>query len=140
VNIREERFGDVSVLSVAGEFDARTAPLAHAALDGLLEQLQKRLVFNVSGMEIVTSTAISFLIDAAKRTRKLGGDAVLSEAPRLLMSSLRSLDVGEYFRTFESDQDALAHFRELAGQAEAGAEDEQQGDSGTRPPWWKFGR
>ena len=43
--------------------------------------------FDLSGMEIVTSTGVSFLIDAAKRTRGLGGDVVLSNPTRLLKAS-----------------------------------------------------
>ena len=94
MRIEEESFGDVTVLTVAGDFDARTSPRAHEKIDGLLEHFNVRLVFNLSGVEIVTSTAISFLIDAAKRTRKLGCDAVLSQPTRLLQTSLRSLEIG----------------------------------------------
>jgi len=139
MEIREERIGEVSVLTVVGEFDARTAPQAHAKLDGLMEHLRTRLVFNVSGLEIVTSTAISFLLDAAQRTRKFGGDAVLSEAPNLLMKSLRSLDVGDYFQTFDSDDEALAHFKRLAEEAESSARAADSGEEKQRP-WWRLGR
>ena len=139
MEIGEERIGEVTVLSVVGEFDARTAPQAHAKLDGLMEHLRTRLVFNVSGLEIVTSTAISFLLDAAKRTRKFGGDAVLTEAPQLLMKSLRSLDVGDYFQTFDSDDAALAHFKRFAEEAESSAS-AADGREEKQRPWWRLGR
>ena len=126
------------MLAISGEFDARTAPEAHAKLDGILEHLRKQIVINVSGMEIVTSTAISFLIDAAKRTRKLGGDAVLSQPPRLLLSSLKSLGAGEHFATFDSDDAALEHFRHVAKRAES-QQEADTADEGQRP-WWRFGR
>ncbi|MHC4956546.1 MAG: STAS domain-containing protein [Planctomycetota bacterium] len=140
MKIGEQRFDDVTVVAIAGDFDARTAPHAHEKLDSLLEQFDSRLVFNLSGLDIVTSTAISFLIDAAKRARKMGGDAVLSQPTRLLQTSLNSLDIGDYFQSFESDADAVAHFRALKSRAEKEAAEEATRHPDEKRPWWRLGR
>ncbi|MHC4135398.1 MAG: STAS domain-containing protein [Planctomycetota bacterium] len=108
----EEQVGDISILTVVGELDARTLPDAHEKLASLLKVLRVHLVFDLSGMEIVTSTGVSFLIDAAKRTRELGGDAVLSHPTRLLQGTLKSLKIADYFKVFPTSKEAVWYFRD----------------------------
>ncbi|MHC4579645.1 MAG: STAS domain-containing protein [Planctomycetota bacterium] len=112
MRIEEEREGDITILTIGGDLDARTLPDAIEKLDALIKDLRICLVFNLSGMDVVTSTAISFLIDAAKRTRNLGGDAVLSNPTRLLQGTLKSLKIGDYFKVFPTDKEAVWHFRD----------------------------
>ena len=63
-------------------------------------------------MEIVTSTGVSFLIDAAKRTRELGGDVVLSNPTRLLQGTLKSLKIDDYFEVFPTREEAVRYYRD----------------------------
>ena len=105
--------GNVTILTVRGEFDARTLPVATERLDSLLSELRSRVVFNLARLEIVTSTAIGFLVDATKRTRNLGGDLVISEPTRLFRSAADTLRMGSVLNTAESDEQALEHFRKL---------------------------
>ncbi|MHC5051820.1 MAG: STAS domain-containing protein [Planctomycetota bacterium] len=137
MRIDEEQTGDISVLTIVGELDARTLPDAHEKLAELLKVLRVRLVFDLSGMEIVTSTGITFLIDAAKRTRELGGDAVLSNPTRLLQGTLKSLKIADYFKIFPNNKEAVWYFRDRE------LEDTQVPDPpAPRPGWWSrlFGR
>ncbi|MHC4959105.1 MAG: STAS domain-containing protein [Planctomycetota bacterium] len=113
MDIGETRFEDVTVLSIVGDFDAHNAPHAHEKLDALIKELRVRLVFNVAGIPIVTSTAIGYLIDAAKRMRRLGGDVVLTGTNRLLLQTMEALQIQEFLKTFASAEEAIAHFRGL---------------------------
>ncbi len=112
MRIDEEQVGDVSIVTVSGDLDARTLPDANEKLDSLLKVLRVRLVFDLSGMEIVTSTGVSFLIDAARRTRELGGDVVLSNPTRLLQGTLKSLKIADYFKVFPNSKEAVWYFRD----------------------------
>jgi len=112
MHIDERREGDVSILTIVGEIDARTMPDAQAKLEELFMTLRSNFVFNFASADLVTSTGISFLLDAAKRARALGGDAVLSNPPRLLMQSLKMLKIGDHFKTFPDDERAIWHFRD----------------------------
>jgi anti-sigma B factor antagonist len=112
VRVDEEQAGDVSILTIVGDLDARTLPDANEKLDSLLKILRIRLVFDLSGMEIVTSTGVSFLIDAAKRTRELGGDVVLSNPTRLLQGTLKSLKIDDYFEVFPTREEAVRYYRD----------------------------
>ena len=77
MRIEELRYDRVSVIKIIGELDAGNLPDAGEVVDGNFKGLRSRLVFNVEDIPIVTSTAISFFIDTAKRAREFDGDAVL---------------------------------------------------------------
>ena len=113
MRIGEERKGDVSVLRIEGELDAGTLPDAAGAVDECFKGLRTRIVFNLSGVPMVTSSAISFLIDAAQRARRHGGDAVISEPTELLRKSLKVLDLDRFFEIFDEEAHAVTHFREI---------------------------
>ena len=71
VNIEETRIDEVTtVLTITGEFNAVTQPVALEKLDELIRGMRVRVVVNLGRIEVVTSTAISFLVDSARRTRK----------------------------------------------------------------------
>ncbi len=106
----DERLVDgIAILAISGDLNAHNIPDANERLDAHLKTLRCRLVFNLSGLEIVTSTAIGFLVDAARRTRKLGGDSVVSEPTRLFQKTMDMLQAGKVFKTFPSDNEAVAY-------------------------------
>jgi anti-sigma B factor antagonist len=113
MEIGERRIEDVTVLTIAGEFDAHSAPDAHEKLDSLIKELRVRLVYNVAEIPIVTSTAIGYFINAAKRVRRLGGDVVLTGTSKLLLQTMEALRIEEVLKTFPTDEDAIAHFQGL---------------------------
>ncbi len=109
MQIDERLVDDVAILAISGDLDAQNISDANERLDAHLKTLRCRLVFNLSGLDIVTSTAIGFLVDAARRTRKLGGDTVVSEPTRLFQKTMDMLHAGEVFKTFPSDNEAVAY-------------------------------
>ena len=112
MRIEELRYDRVSVIKIIGELDAGNLPDAGEVVDGNFKGLRSRLVFNVEDIPIVTSTAISFFIDTAKRAREFDGDAVLSAPTDLLRKSLQILDLHKFFLIFDDDDAAIAHFAE----------------------------
>jgi len=120
MQIEELRVGEVTILTVTGDFDARTLPVAAGRLDALLADLKIRIVFNLSSLEIVTSTAIGFLVDASKRARGLGGGLVVSAPSRLFRSTVDTLRIGEVLVMAPSDEEAVEQLqlREEAPESE----------------------
>jgi len=114
MRIEEVQYDKVSVIKIIGELDAKTLPDAGQAVDEQFKGLRTRIVFNVQDVPMVTSTAISFFIDSAKRAREFNGDAVLSAPTDLLRKSLQILDLHRFFLIFDNDDDAIAHFQEVA--------------------------
>ncbi len=112
MRVDEERVGDVTILTLRGDLDARTVPDVRERLDELIKVLRLRVVFNLSEMEVITSTSVSFFVDSAKRLRRLGGDALLSHPPRLLERTLNALRIADFFRLFPDDDAAVRHFQD----------------------------
>jgi anti-anti-sigma factor len=111
MRIEEDRVGGVTILSVAGTIDASTLPAASAKLDALFGESRTCIVFNLSGLEVVTSTVIGFLVDATRRAQALGGDLVVSTPSRLFRSSVDMLGAGDEFTLAPNNEEALAHLR-----------------------------
>ena len=114
MTISEQRVSDVTILEIAGDFDARTMPVANAKLDELLQGLRTQLVFDLSGVELVTSTAIGFLVDASKRTKRLGGETVLVALSPLFRKTLQMLKIDTLFKDFPTHGDAVGYLRDRA--------------------------
>lgn len=135
MRIEERQVDEITtVLTVTGEFNAVTLPGAQEKLDDLIKGMRIRVVVNLGQIDIVTSTAISFLMDAAKRTRKLGGDAVVSEPTKLLMSTVEALDFGDYLKTFETDDDAVAYYAAMPKGPPPTTDPEPE----QRQPWFRL--
>jgi anti-sigma B factor antagonist len=112
MKIDEERVGDVTILAFVGEFDNHYVPDAVEKLDGLFKkELRLQLVFDLSKLDFITSSGLSFFIDSVKRVRRLDGDLVVSRPSRLLKKTVETLDVGEFFTVYASNEEAIAHFR-----------------------------
>lgn len=119
MEITERQFGEVTVLAIRGDFDAYSLPQGQQKLSELIKKMQVRLVVNLRDLEIVTSTAVGFLADAARRTRRLGGEVLVTEVSRLFLRVVDTLQFGSCITVFDTDRDALAHFERLAEAREA---------------------
>jgi anti-anti-sigma factor len=115
VRIEDEPFGDVTVVSFTGEFDLHTLSEASEKFDHLIRTLKHRLVFNIGGLEFISSSALSFFIDAVKRIKLLRGELVLSEPTRLFTKTVRSLGIEDFFTAFPNDREAIDYLRQAGG-------------------------
>ncbi|MHC4931457.1 MAG: STAS domain-containing protein [Planctomycetota bacterium] len=112
MRIEEEAFGDVTVVAFIGEFDLHTLSGASEKFDHLVRTLRHRLVFNIGGLEFISSSALSFFIDAVKRIKLLRGELVLSEPTRLFTKTVRSLGIEDFFTAFPNNREAIEYLRE----------------------------
>lgn len=122
MKITETQFGDVTVLAICGDFDGYSLPLAQRKLNELIRSMRVRLVVNLRDLEIVTSTAVGFLADAAHRTRRLGGETLVTEVSRLFLRVVDTLQFGTCITVFDTDELAIAQFGRLAEQRTAALE------------------
>jgi len=108
MRIEEKQIGPVTVLRFDGDFDARTLPRANQAVDALFEAMRFRIVFDVSGIEVATSTAVGFLAGAARRSQNYGGKVVLCHPSKLLLDTVRILKFDSLFEHRDSEEEAVA--------------------------------
>ena len=120
MRIEEAPVGDVTLVAFSGEFDAHHLSMATEKLDALFESMRNRLIFNIGGLDFITSTALAFFIDAVKRARALRGEVVITQPTKLFEKTTSALDIESFFHVFPTNADALAYFR-VSGEADADA-------------------
>jgi anti-sigma B factor antagonist len=68
---------DVTVVALAGRFDAQSAGQVDAGLQARFQEGVKKLVVDMGQVEYVSSAGLRVLLAAAKKTNALGGRLVL---------------------------------------------------------------
>lgn len=84
-----------SVVTVAGELDAHTAPLLEAETGPLSSSPGGALIVDLSEVSFIDSTGLGVLVTALKHTREAGGtlDCVVATPRVLKVFALTGLDV-----------------------------------------------
>jgi anti-sigma B factor antagonist len=109
VNIEKRTIGDVTIVTLAGEFDAASDPATLEKLDAIIEGAT-RVVFNFRDLTFMTSSALGYLLKITRALRDRGGELVYSEASRPFHNIVEIYEIDRVFRVFPDDQAALAHF------------------------------
>lgn len=108
MEIERQAVGEVPVLAFKGDFDAFAMREGVEAIEAEIEGGRRRLVLNLGGMNMISSSPLGFLIKTHKALRAEGGALVISEPSDHFLSTVRTLGIPEYFETFESDAEAAA--------------------------------
>ncbi len=78
MEIKEESRGNVKVLGLRGRLDANSSPLVERQLQALLDQGERRLVLDLSGLTYISSLGLRVFIAVAKSIQKVNGKLALS--------------------------------------------------------------
>lgn len=85
LRLEDSQHGEATVVAVAGELDALSAPQLDAHLTGLWTNLPDYLVVDLSEVEFLDSTGLGVLIKALTHLRENGAEmAVVATTPRVL--------------------------------------------------------
>ncbi len=106
--MREEQVGDVTVLTPAGTMDMTSLPAFDRRVTKLVESGTRALVWDLSEVGMIPSTAAGFLIAAGKRLRDAGGRMVLAGLQQRVLGVLKTMGVADVFRIFQDRDAALA--------------------------------
>ncbi|HEX5138818.1 MAG TPA: STAS domain-containing protein [Planctomycetota bacterium] len=116
MRIEHSRQGDLSVVSLEGEFDFHDVTQASEVIGAFIDEGARRLVFDLRALRFLSSGGIGYFIQTAKRLRNLGGELVLANSPESFDWVARTLGIDRVIRMFPDDQAAIAHLRD-AGRA-----------------------
>jgi anti-sigma B factor antagonist len=111
VRIDREQVGAVTILSFVGEFDAVSKPAMLQEIDDLIEG-SKQVVFNLSEVTFVNSSALGYLLKTVKTLRDEGGELVFTEPAKCFRNIVDVYGIDKVFLVFASDRAALEHFGE----------------------------
>ena len=86
MQIKDEKQGDVTIVTIDEHLDTLAAPQLEACLLGLIEAGERRVVVDCAALEYVNSAGLKTFLIAAKKLELLGGQLVLCTlAPPVLM-------------------------------------------------------
>jgi len=110
VKVNEEQIGAVTVLTPVGDMDATELPAFEARVARLIADGRHNLLWDLSAVRILPSTAAGFLLQTVQRARGAGGRCALAGGSALVLGTLRTMGVLEIFRTYATRDEALAAF------------------------------
>jgi len=122
----EEREGGMVVVQPLGQLDSNTYTLLEEALDPLLKPSLSVLVFDMRGLEYITSAGLRVLFKAAKEVERFGGTYLMSNLqPQIqkvfdIIKALPSMQIFKDIEEVDAYLDAMQQ-REAARQEDPSA-------------------
>ena len=102
--------GDVTYLTLRGQFETFSLPTVSEEVEHLIDGGARRVCMNFHGVSFINSTALGYLVDVGKRLEGLGGQLVFSAPSRFFADTIRTLELHHLFEIFPSDREAALYF------------------------------
>lgn len=112
------RYEDVVILQFIGELGSQHLPPLKRRLDSLLEGGDLKFVLDAKQLNFVNSAGLGYLIRFAKEAKKYGGHIVLAAPSQFIRDTLITLQITDFFPTYDSIREGVLHFREGADVSE----------------------
>ncbi len=109
MEIREEKIGDVRIIGLRGRLDASTSPGVEKKLLGLLDQGEKRLVFDFSELTYISSLGLRVLIVVAKNVQRTDGRLALARLNDHIREIFNIAGFTSIFSIYPTCEEAIAH-------------------------------
>lgn len=100
--------GNALVAAVRGRVDTLSAPAFEKAVSGALNGREMLLVFDLSGLEYISSAGLRVIISAAKTLKRKGGEVRLAATSGSVKKVFQISGFFSMFKNFETRSEALA--------------------------------
>jgi anti-sigma B factor antagonist len=109
------QIGSVTIVDITGNivFGGDWA-LLHGLIGGLLSNGYKRMVFNLSGVEYIDSSGLSYLVSALASVRKADGELKLLKPKKRVLDTMRITKLDVIFDILDEEAAALRSFGQSA--------------------------
>jgi len=107
-----EHEGEMAILRFAGRLDGTTVRQAEERFLPLAEQGTGRFVFDLTGLEYISSAGLRFMLLAAKKTKTLNGRVALHGLTDNVREVFEISGFLSIFPVFSSREEALAYAAE----------------------------
>lgn len=108
MNVDIQREGNAIVAAVHGRVDTISAPAFEKAVTEALNDQEKLLVFDLSGLEYISSAGLRVIISAAKILKGKDGEVRLAATTASVKKVFQISGLFNMFKNFETRSDALA--------------------------------
>jgi anti-anti-sigma factor len=109
MEIKEEKRGDVKIVGLRGRLDAETSPGAEKRLMNLMDQGERRLVFDFSELTYISSSGLRLLIEVARNLQKTGGKLALAALSDHVLEIIKIAGFTSIFSIYPTCDEAVAH-------------------------------
>ncbi len=111
MNFSTTTFKRCEVLKTAGRIDGSTAPELDSALKAITEAGKHNIVFDMDGVNFLSSAGWWVLIGTQKECKKLNrGELVLARVDPTIRNSLKLVGMEDYFKIFDDVTQAVGSF------------------------------
>ena len=107
MDFEEQRVGDVMVLSPKSDMDATKVRAYEARLADLVRGGARALVWDLSAIAILPSTALGFLAATARQFESAGGRFAVVAPSRLVRATISTLGLGGVLHVMDTLSQAL---------------------------------
>ena len=105
-----EEAAGVTIVKFDGEFDAFNLAPTAKEIDGVIDGGATKLVFELSKLSFINSSALGYLIKVRKKAQAAGGDVVLAKPSNFFRKTLVTLGLDKVIPVYESDEDGIRHY------------------------------
>jgi anti-sigma B factor antagonist len=107
MQIREERSGEVSILTIDDHLDTASAPALEQKLSELITLGARRIVIDCAALQYVNSAGLKVFLLVAKRIEALGGELVVSSLLPNVLGIFKMIGFDKIIKTTGSREEAL---------------------------------
>ncbi|MCP4624923.1 MAG: STAS domain-containing protein [bacterium] len=111
MDISVQQSDQISIVSIAGTFDALTADQIVGCIDERISSGEKHLVLDLSEVEFMSSAGLRVILGALKQTRQAGGDLYLAGAKGGVDRVLKMSGFPKILKAYDSIDNAIAQFK-----------------------------
>jgi anti-sigma B factor antagonist len=102
--------GDIFIVSISGSLDAQSSGVAEKELDILFKKSKYRFLFDLSGMEYLSSTGLRVLLALTKQVKQMGGKIVLCRLAPFIKEIFEVSGFTSFIPIHESVEEGLKEF------------------------------
>ncbi|MFD0684152.1 STAS domain-containing protein [Actinomadura fibrosa] len=106
-SVHQRRYGDHTIVAVAGDIDVETSPRLREFLIGLVDDGARHLVIDLGGVTFLDSTGIGVMIGVLHRLRAANGTMSCAGGSTAVRSVFRVTQLTRVFALHDSLDQAL---------------------------------
>lgn len=107
---RSEAAKGYTVISLIGDLDMWTLPLAKERIQGLINEGKVNIVLDLERMNYIDSSGLGFFIGSLKKLRDKGGNLVLINLNAYIYGIFKLIQLQHIIKTYDSLEEAEKEF------------------------------
>ncbi|NOU66022.1 anti-sigma factor antagonist [Paenibacillus sp. LMG 31461] len=107
MTITEQVQGDVVLVSLQGRLDGNTSASLESTFAKLVEQGNGKFVFNLQGLDYVSSAGLRSLLSAAKMVKVIQGKLALARMNEQVKEVFDMSGFSSIFKLYETEDEAV---------------------------------